>query len=256
MSSRSGTSQAALPLARIRRLLVLVLGAVIYAGLSVEFIEDILGIDDAGGLKFFFSLSHEQNLPTWVSSCLLFSCGTVLALIASDERRRGSGWVRHWRVLSLIFFYISLDELASLHEYANHWFRLGGVLYFGWVIPAGIIVTIVALSYLRFLAALPERVRRRFLVAGGIYVGGALGVELILAYWTDVLGDKNFGYSLIDLVEESMEMIGASLFLLALLEHLGSPAGEVRIQLATERPAGSRAGPEDPGSGSGGPAAP
>jgi hypothetical protein len=180
----------------------------------------------------------------------------VLAIIASDERRRGSRWVRHWWALSLIFFYISLDELSSLHENANHWFALGGILYFGWVIPAGIAVAVVGLSYLRFLAALPARARRGFLVAGAFYVGGALGVELILAYWTDVVGDKNFGYSLIDLVEESMEMIGASLFLLALLEYLGSPAGEVRLVLATKRPAAPPAASGDSGSGSGGTAGP
>jgi hypothetical protein len=188
-------------------------------------------------------LSHEDNLPTWLSACLLFSCAVLLALIARDERLRGSRWVRHWWVLSLIFLYISLDETAGLHENANHWFRLPGIFYFGWVIPAAILVAIVGLSYLRFLAALPERTRWQFIRAGAVYVGGALGVELVLAWWTDLAGDKNFVYALIDLVEESMEMIGASLFLLSLLEFLSGPEREVRFPLASSAEGSGAIGP-------------
>jgi hypothetical protein len=233
MNERAGPSQAALPLRGLRRLLVVLLAVVIYAGFTIEFLDDVLQVGDLGELHDFFSLSHEQNLPTWVSACLLFSCAVTLALIASDERRRGSRWVRHWWALSLIFFYISVDELASIHENANQWFDLSGVFYFGWVIPASIAVAIVGLSYLRFLGALPPRTRRQFLIAGACYVGGALGIELLLGWWTDRVGDKNFGYGMIDLVEESMEMIGVALFLLAVLEYLGGPAQEFRVRLTS-----------------------
>ena len=117
------------------------------------------------------------------------------------------------------------------------------------VIPAAIVVTIIGLSYLRFLGALPPRTRWQFLRAGAVYVGGALGVELVLAWWTDRVGDKNFVYALIDLVEESMEMIGVGLFLLALLEYLGGPAQEVRVRFGPPgRPASP---PEAAGSSSG-----
>jgi hypothetical protein len=249
MSVRGGPSQAVLPLDGLRRLLVIVLAFVIYAGLTVEFLDDVLGLGDLGGLHSFFSLSHEDNLPTWLSACLLYSCAVVLVLIASDQRRRGSRWVRHWWALSLIFLYISLDESVGIHENANRWFQLPGILYFGWVIPAGIVVAIVGLSYLRFLAALPERTRGRFVLAGAIYVGGALGVELALAWWTDRVGDKNFGYALIDLVEESMEMIGVSLFLVSLLEYFGGPEEEVRVALAPVRISSAAAAGPDPGAG-------
>ena len=251
MNDRSGPSQAALPLSRLRRVLVMVFAVVIYAGLTIEFLDDVVEVGDLGELHSFFSLSHEQNLPTWVSGSLLFGCAVTLVLIASDARRRGSRWVRHWWVLSLIFFYISLDEFASLHENANHWFHLHGVLYFGWVIPAAILVGIVGLSYLRFLGALPARTRWQFLRAGAVYVGGALGVELLLAWWTDRVGDKNFVYALIDLVEESMEMIGVGLFLLALLEYLGGPAQEFRIRLGSPSSAASSPAEAGPGEGSG-----
>ena len=75
--------------------------------------------------------------------------------------------------------------------------------------------------------------RKRFLVAATVYVGGALGMELPLGYWTDLHGDENFVYSMIDLVEESMEMIGASLFLYALADLLSGTSGELRLSLGT-----------------------
>ena len=57
----------------------------------------------------------------------------------------------------------------------NSWFDFDGVLYFGWVIPASVLVSIFVLSYLKFLAHLPAITRFRFVRAGAIFVGGAMG---------------------------------------------------------------------------------
>lgn len=84
------------------------------------------------------------------------------------------------------------------------------------MIPAGAIVLALGLAYLPFVRALAPLTRTRFALAGTIYVGGALLMELPLGWWTSVHGDDNLGYGLIDWVEESMELAGASLFLLAL----------------------------------------
>jgi hypothetical protein len=66
--------------------------------------------------------------------------------------------------------------------------------------------------------------RRQFLIAGAIYVGGALGMELPLGWWTERAGSDNLVYALIDGVEETMELSGTTLFLLALVEYLGASA--------------------------------
>ncbi len=58
-----------------------------------------------------------------------------------------------------------------------------------------------------------------------------MGVELLLGYWTDTYGSKNIGYGLIDLLEESMEILGVSLFFVALLEYLAAESRTIRIQL-------------------------
>jgi hypothetical protein len=64
--------------------------------------------------------------------------------------------------------------------------------------------------------------RLRFIVAGLVYVGGALGMEVPLGLWAARHGEDNLGYVLIDFVEEVMEMSGAALFLLSLLRHLAA----------------------------------
>ena len=54
-------------------------------------------------------------------------------------------------------------------------------------------------------------------------------MELPLGWWTDHYGRQNLGYGLIDLVEESMEILGVTIFLLALVSYLSQPAGKAEI---------------------------
>ncbi len=85
-------------------------------------------------------------------------------------------------LLGVLFFYISLDDFTTLHENANSWFNLDGIFYFGCVIPAGLIVAVLGLAYIPFLESLPAKSTRRIVVAGILYVGGALIIELLLGY--------------------------------------------------------------------------
>ncbi len=168
-----------------------------------------------------FSLSFEANVPTWYASILLFSCGLVLAAIGIECTNR---WRRWWLGLAAGFFAMSIDEAVELHEQLGGHFGGGGILFFDWVIPAGIVVAAIGAIYVPFLRALPPRRRNWFLVAGAIYVGGAVVAELPLGWWTERAGSDNLTYALIDWVEESMELVGASLFLLALAARWGERA--------------------------------
>ena len=165
-----------------------------------------------------FSLSYEANLPTWYASVLLFSCGALLAAVARVAYRRRDRDRHLWLLLALTFVYISVDEAVEIHEHAAV-FDTSGVLYFSWVIPAAAVVVALGLAYLPFVRRLPPVTRGRFVVAGALYVGGALGMELPLGWWTEHEGDHNLGYGLIDWVEESLELAGASLFLYAVWAH-------------------------------------
>ena len=225
----------------LRSVLLWALALLIFAGFCAEIANALLELHETSEIVAFFGLSYEHNLPTWFSTCLLFACAVVLALIAAGARREQDPFTRHWSVLAITFLYLSVDELVSIHEVASSWFNTGGVLYFGWVIPAAVFVTLFGLSYLRFLGRLPRNLRNRFILAGSVYVGGALLMELPLGYWTERMGNDNLVYGMLDLVEESMEMIGASLFLESLVGHLAhlrgrciGAEGDIWYRLASE----------------------
>jgi len=148
----------------------------------------------------------------------------MLFLIASIRKRAGDRYALHWRVLSIIFLYLSVDEAASIHELAIGPLRsalnTSGIFYFAWVIPAAALVLLFVLAYLRFLAHLPGKTRRLFLLAGIIYVSGALGMELVGGYQTDFYGRENMVYALIANTEEFFEMMGVVVFIYALLSYM------------------------------------
>ncbi len=198
---------------------VLVAGvtAVAALGLAVEMVHAFSHADVVEALVGLFSLSYEQNVPTWLATCLLFSAGVALAKAAAATSRRRGPMARRWWGLSAIFFYLSLDELAELHENLNG--VAGGVVYFDWIVPAAVALAAVAALYLPFLARLPAPTRRAFLLAGALYVGGALLMELPLGWWAARAGEENVGYALIDWVEETLELAGAAVFLVAVRAH-------------------------------------
>lgn len=206
---------------RLHLVLALVSGLVITLGVFAELAVHLL--PEAAlyqNLLTLLSLSYEGNLPTWYSSTMLALCGGLLALCAlgSPEDR----W--RWSLLCAGFFYISFDESVGVHEAVDAMFESSsGVFYFGWVMPATALVALLGLVYLPFLRRLPHASRRRFVIAGATYLCGALLLELPLGLWTEHAGPENLTYALIDLLEESLEIIGVSLFMAALIDHLGGP---------------------------------
>lgn len=199
----------------LRRWLFAGVAVVANLGLAVELWH---ARSDAEVLEFLvpkLSLSGEQNVPTWFSSSLLLGC----ALAAGAIARRAASWRRSWWGMAAAFGYVSLDETAELHEHLGGHFHAGGVLYFDWIVPAVAVLGVLAVVYLRFMLALPAATRLRLLVAGVVYIGGAAGMELPLGWWTEHHGPDNLGYALIDWVEETLEMVGASLAIVALVRH-------------------------------------
>tara|TARA_B100002003_G_scaffold21569_1_gene17811 strand:- start:18 stop:716 length:699 start_codon:yes stop_codon:yes gene_type:complete len=180
------------------------------------------------------SLSEEANIPTWYSAMLLASSAVCLAAIAFVQPHGAGHYRRHWFILALIFLYMSLDETAVIHEMAidpvREAFDLGGALYFAWTLPAALFMAIFLLSYLGFLRHLSPSSRNRFILAGLVYVVGAFGTEFVIGYWWETYGD-DFTNGMLNVTQESMEIVGVSLFLSALLRHLAAMGGELRIVL-------------------------
>jgi hypothetical protein len=228
--------QLSISLRRLAVILISVLVLLTVAGFAAEYGRNILG--SRSPLIDFFSLTEEKNVPTWWSTFLLLACAFVLFAISATKTRAAGEFKKHWTVLAVIFCYLSIDEFVEIHEWLTaipSLANLHGILYYGWVVPAAFFVLAFAFCYLKFLFHLPTRTRIKVALAGALFVGGALGVELILGAWTETHDEQDFVWSMIGLVEEAMEMVGSSLFLYALLEYLGEIAPDLRVAIRSDR---------------------
>ncbi len=215
--------------ARLRPILLAFMAVIVAAGVLVEVLRPIYELKTKSGVVPLLSLSYEQNIPTFYSAILLLVCSLLLSLVAVGARANGERFVRHWWVLAAGFLYIAFDEMLEFHEQLSKLMALDGVLHFSWIVPAAILVLALGAAYIPFLRALPRPIALRFVLAGAVYVGGAVGMELPLGWWTVRHGEDNLGYGLIDAVEEALEMLGLNLFVLVLVDHLADKGWTVRF---------------------------
>lgn len=170
-----------------------------------------------------FDLDGESTVVAWFSSLGLAAASLLLLCVARVQRQKGDGDVWPWMLLGFLFALLSLDESIYLHELSiiplRRYLGASGIFYFTWVVPGFIAVLCLGLTYLRFLLRLPRRTARLFIASAAVYVGGALGLELVggaLAQQEGLWGPR---YSVAMTLEEILEMIGIGLFLYSLLDY-------------------------------------
>jgi hypothetical protein len=177
-----------------------------------------------GGFIRLVEANNEKSLPNWVSILQLAAAAALLAACAAGEARRGGRDVLCWRALAAGFAVMSLDELVGVHESAGRLLRLAlgfdGFLRFAWVIPALALVATLAVCFSGFLRRLDAKRRNQFLIAGAVYLGGAVGLEMVGGKVHDAFGEASGAYALCYHAEELLELLGTALFISALIEHL------------------------------------
>jgi hypothetical protein len=191
------------------------------------------GHDRVFGLVNFVFVDKEFNLPTFFAVLIILFSAMLLAIIAAIDITRQGPYRLQWTVLSLGFLYLAFDEAFSMHERLISPIQslFGdaelGFFYFAWVIPGIIIVIGLALYFRKFLLGLPGDTRRRFIIAAGLYLGGAIGIELIGGRYAELNPARDFTYSMIVTLEEGLEMSGIILFIWSLLKHCSDHYSEV-----------------------------
>ena len=183
-----------------------------------------------------FDLDQEGNVPTFYASASLLFCGVLLGVITAAKRKQKSKDVVYWLFLSAIFIFLSVDESASLHERLitpiRDAFSTTGIFYYAWVIPYGCFVILMVAIYIRFVFALPKKIRFLFLLSGAVFVSGAIGGEFIGGYWYESYGVDNLTYATITMFEESFEMVGIVIFIYGLLSYLSTELSDVSLSIA------------------------
>lgn len=214
-------------------LVVAVLGLT-FIGIAVQVCKYVFGYDYLLGLILFFDLSIDTSIPTWYSSVTLLICSILLAVISSAKREAKDRFALYWGVLAIIFLFLSVDEVARIHETIGQLIELKftgkthGFLYYTWVIYGAAFVLIVAAAYLNFLRHLPAKTMRIFILSALVYVGGALGMEIINARYDDLNGDGNLTYHLMTAFEEFLEMSGVAIFIYALMSYIAAQSLQIK----------------------------
>ena len=223
---------------RIALILTFVVLGLTLASISGQICKYYLGYDHIFGLVRLFYTANETNIPTWYSSSTIFLCSILLATIAYTNKFEKDRNIRHWIGLSIIFLFLSIDEAAKIHEMAinpiRSRFNTGGFFYYAWVIPGIIFVCIVGMAYLKFILHLPKKTRSLFVVAGFVYVGGALGMEFIGGYHVSLHGEQNMTAVMLTGFEEFLEMMGIVIFIYSLLSYIESHSKSLLIAFSND----------------------
>jgi len=194
-----------------------------------------LGDDELFGLIDFFDFDIEGNIPTLYSAVSVLFCSAILALITRVQWHKPDGKRFYWLGLAILFLLLGLDEGTAIHEeigtFLERYMEAEGALYFLWVVPYGIGTVVIGLAYLKFVWELPKDTRLRFIMAGVIFLTGALGVEMLGAKEADLNGYTSVTYCLLYSLEEMLEMLGIILFIYALLSHLARETGRLSMVL-------------------------
>ena len=224
--------------ARLAWILTITITALAAVSLAEQYVIHILGRADLEEFLIAVDVDAEANIPTWYSVITLLGCAVLLGAIASRVRKAGGRYAGHWRWLGILFVALSIDEMAELHEHLGRLQSIWdthGIFYFAWVIPGAAFVAVVGLLYARFLAHLPARTRRRFVLSAVVYVTGVLGVEAISGWRAETMGMNNMTHSCIATVEEVMEMAGVAMFMVALVRHLAGENEDLAIEIGPAR---------------------
>lgn len=206
------------------RALVAMTSLIIALGIFREWFVVRYGVETIFQDMRHIGLDREMCLGSWYSSALLAAAAGLLFVISRLTKKFGHRDVVYWTVLALTFMGLSLDEETSVHEVflepIRNALHASGPFYFAWVIPALVMVALFGLAYVGFLRRLPRPYGLWFLVSGAIYVGGALGMEMVGGVAFLAYGAHGLPYILSFVTEESLEMIGAVSFVIALMSYL------------------------------------
>jgi hypothetical protein len=206
------------------------------AHLAAQFSIYVLGYDNIFGLIHLFSLNAEENIPALYSTFSLLFCSILLAVIAYGKKKQAGRYALHWAGLAAIFLFLSMDESLSFHESSTVPLRkslnTSGILFYAWIIPYALALLFVLFVYLRFILDLPPKTRNQFILAGAIFVTGAMLFEIPGGIYDEEFGRHTPVYALISTVEELLEMGGILIFIYALTSYLSGEFPRLRIGIS------------------------
>jgi hypothetical protein len=235
----TGTNTLPVDLNRLAVWLQVFVAVILGLGVLREITISYIGTETVLQDLRHFALDAERSLESWYESITMVVSALLLGLIAALSRIHDKANCFHWAFLAVIFTLMSIDASVSFHEVTvsplREAFDLSGVFYFSWVVLATPLVIAMGLYFIPFLFRLHRQTAIRFIIAGSIFVGGALGTEFLCGYLATTVGAESLAYRITAASQECLEAIGLTIFVIALLKYIAHAAPALRLDFTNMR---------------------
>ncbi|MCI5148672.1 MAG: peptidase M48 Ste24p, partial [Candidatus Electrothrix sp. MAN1_4] len=189
-------------------------------------------------------LDIEKNIPSLYSGFALFISSLLFFCISSLEKKQGRRR-RYWLGLAAVFCFLSLDEAFILHERLGDYtaeyitstgiLAASGLLYFPWILPYSILMTILGLFYGRFILGLPRKTIVLLIISAIIFLTGAAGFDMLGGREAELHGYYSITYTVLYTIEEFLEMTGVVLLIYTLLDYIEQQFGQLCVSLDVQK---------------------
>lgn len=227
MNMQESVSLSVSPI-KVAKILFIIALFVTSASLLGAYIQLYMNYDDMH--RYVHHLVEKMNVDAELSVPAFFA--VVLLLIASGlswfvghNQPSHDSFANRWAFLAFVFLFLAMDECIGFHEYLNGstfkaYQSMSKYLRWTWVIPYTVVTITFFVLYVPFLRSLPVRVAGMMVMAGAIYVAGAVGVEMLGAGFYTIEGKNSLSYKLTTHLEEMMEMTGLILFIYSQTDYI------------------------------------
>lgn len=196
------------------------------------------GQDVIGDFIQEFDVNSEANVTSYYSVSLAILSSLLFFVVAYHKYADKDKYRLQWAALGFLLLYISMDDASVIHEKFSRYLKgmsdLGGWFEYKWVIIGLLAVGIIGVAFFRFWLHLDTRFKILFLLAGGMFFGGAVGFELIGGRWAYSFGSKNFVYSVLTTLEQGLQYAGLTTMIYSLLLYLKSYAPQFNVSIAAK----------------------
>lgn len=203
---------------------------------ALQFINLVIFNEKNG---WFYELSNrwdfddENSLPTWYSQAILLSIG-VSSLVASfldtSKIKRAT-----WRLLAALGLILSIDEVSGIHELVLQAVHLSTykesaptLFSNAWVLLLPIILMAVGYIGYRIARVFPRSFVRLCALGAAVFLSGAVFVDIVTQSMTLSLFESQ---GLLVALEESLEIMGSTIILYAILRYIETSFTPVIIKI-------------------------
>lgn len=225
----------------ITKFLLKIIACLLLANLISVYLKWELGYVTGFGFVPLFDFDQEYNIPTFYSALAILFCAALLWYIGVDKKETTREGGRYWKILSVLFVGLSLDELAGIHNQFGHltlflFSKVPSIVNEEiitrsrfWILVLIPLLLLVALFFVRFYKKLPQQTKFYIFLAGTVFLAGAVVLEYMGALYIITSEKVDIVYGLLYTLEELLEMLGIVLLIRTLVAYISQYTSDPQI---------------------------